>query len=41
MQRAPATLHFEIPGVYVEQMLQPGKGKRYVGNVTVIWDSEV
>lgn len=41
MQRAPATLHFEIPGTYVEQMLQPGKGKRYVGNVTVIWDSEV
>ncbi|WP_085745292.1 hypothetical protein [Pseudomonas sp. R45(2017)] len=41
MQRAPATLHFEIPGAHVEQMLQPGKGKRYVGNVTVIWDSEV
>ncbi|MDD0970659.1 MULTISPECIES: hypothetical protein [Pseudomonas] len=41
MQRAPATLHFEIPSVYVEQMLQPGKGKRYLGNVTVIWDSEV
>lgn len=41
MQRAPATLHFEIPSVYVEQMLQPGKGKRYTGNVTVIWDSEV
>lgn len=41
LDRAPATLHFEIPSVYVEQMLQPGQGKRYVGNVTVIWDSEV
>lgn len=41
LDRAPATLHFEIPSVYVEQMLQPGQGKRYVGNVTVIWDSDV
>lgn len=41
LDRAPATLHFEIPSVYVEQMLQPGQGKRYTGNVAVIWDSEV
>ncbi|NUU36844.1 hypothetical protein HNQ83_17490 [Pseudomonas sp. C2B4] len=41
LDRAPGTLHFEIPRDYVEQMLQPGQAKRYVGDVTVIWDSEV
>ncbi|MHB2249596.1 hypothetical protein ACX64O_22335 [Pseudomonas fitomaticsae] len=41
LDRAAGTLHFEIPRVYVEQMLQPGQARRYAGNVTVIWDSEV
>lgn len=41
LDRAPGTLHFEIPRDYVEQMLQPGQARRYAGNVTVIWDSEV
>lgn len=41
LERAAGTLHFEIPRDYVEQMLQPGQARRYAGNVTVIWDSEV
>jgi hypothetical protein len=41
LDRAAGTLHFEIPRDYVEQMLQPGQVRRYAGNVTVIWDSEV
>ncbi len=41
LDRTAGTLHFEIPRNYVEQMLQPGQAKRYAGNVTVIWDSEV
>jgi len=41
LERAPGTLHFEIPAFYLEQMLQPGRARRYAGNVTVIWDSEV
>ncbi len=41
LDREPGTLHFEIPAFYLEQMLQPGQAKRYAGNVTVIWDSEV
>ncbi|WP_082302380.1 hypothetical protein [Pseudomonas bananamidigenes] len=41
LDRAAGTLHFEIPRDYVEQMLQPGQARRYAGNVTVIWDSEV
>ena len=41
VDRKPGTLHFEIPASYLEQMVQPGKAKRYSGDVTVIWDSEV
>lgn len=41
LDREPGTLHFEVPAFYLEQMLQPGQAKRYAGNVTVIWDSEV
>ncbi|MFJ4194325.1 hypothetical protein [Pseudomonas sp. NPDC089534] len=41
LDRTPGTLHFEVPRSYVEGMLQPGQAKRYAGNVTVIWDSEV
>ncbi|WP_192558905.1 hypothetical protein [Pseudomonas allokribbensis] len=41
LDRTAGTLHFEIPRDYVEQMLQPGQARRYAGNVTVIWDSEV
>lgn len=41
VDRAPGTLHFEVPSHYMEHMLQPGQAKLYSGNVTVIWDSEV
>ncbi|WP_248739283.1 hypothetical protein [Pseudomonas sp. MWU12-2029] len=41
LDRTAGTLHFEVPREYVEQMLQPGQARRYAGNVTVIWDSEV
>lgn len=41
LDRKAGTLHFEVPAFYLEQMLQPGQARRYVGNVTVIWDSEV
>ncbi|WP_085580139.1 MULTISPECIES: hypothetical protein [unclassified Pseudomonas] len=41
LDRTMGTLHFEVPRSYVEDMLQPGQANRYVGNVTVIWDSEV
>jgi hypothetical protein len=41
VDRAPGTLHFEVPKYVMEFMLQPGRGGNYAGRVTVIWDSEV
>jgi hypothetical protein len=41
VDRAPGLLHFEMSPYYVNYALQPGVAARYVGNVTVIWDSEV
>jgi hypothetical protein len=41
VDRAPGVLHFEIGPSWVWYMLQPGGGLNYVGNVTVIWDSEI
>jgi hypothetical protein len=41
VDRAPGTLHFEMSPHYVNQILQSGEAARYVGNITVIWDSEV
>lgn len=41
VDRAPGTLHFEVPPHSMENMLQPGVGGRYSGVVIVIWDSEV
>lgn len=41
VDRAPGVLHFEVPSYYMEFMLQHGQAKRFAGNVTVIWDSEV
>ncbi|MNG21613.1 hypothetical protein D3C84_1060030 [compost metagenome] len=41
VDRAPGILHFEMSPYYVNQLLQPGVSGRYVGNITVIWDSEV
>ena len=41
VDRAPGTLHFEMSPHYVNYILQPGVAARYVGNITVIWDSEV
>ncbi|MBV6822362.1 hypothetical protein KUF73_05395 [Pseudomonas sp. PD9R] len=41
VDRKPGTLHFEIAKEHVERMLDPGVAKRYSGNVTVVWDSEV
>ena len=41
VERKPGTLHFEVDPRDVEWMLDPGQSKKYSGNVTVIWDSEV
>jgi hypothetical protein len=41
VDRAPGTLHFEMSPSEVERIVQSGEGERYVGNITVIWDSEV
>jgi hypothetical protein len=42
VDRAPGVLHFEISDpYYLNYMLQPGMEANYVGNITVIWDSEV
>lgn len=41
VNRKPGTLHFEVAKEHVEQMLSEGVTKTYMGNVTVIWDSEV
>jgi hypothetical protein len=40
LERKPGTLHFEVARESVGAMLDSG-GNRYIGNVTVIWDSEV
>nr|WP_259740249.1 hypothetical protein [Pseudomonas brassicacearum] len=40
VERKPGTLHFEVARDQVEEMLT-GVAKKYSGNVTVIWDSEV
>lgn len=37
----PGTLHFEILPADVEQMLKYGDNRRYWGDITVVWDSEV
>jgi hypothetical protein len=41
VDRKPGTLHFEVAGDAVDEMLKPGVSRSYSGNVTVIWDSEV
>ncbi|WP_236707818.1 hypothetical protein [Pseudomonas sp. Leaf48] len=41
VERKPGTLHFEVDPRDVEWMLDPWQSKKYSGNVTVIWDSEV
>ncbi|MFJ2282375.1 hypothetical protein ACIOUG_14660 [Pseudomonas sp. NPDC087803] len=41
VDRAPGTLHFEIPAYAMEFLLLPGLGGAYSGRVTVIWDSDV
>lgn len=41
VDRKPGTLHFEVAGEHVEQMLREGAGNTWSGNATVIWDSEV
>ncbi|CAI8984483.1 Exported protein [Pseudomonas sp. IT-347P] len=38
--RKVGTLHFEIPQTYMDFILRPGQRDTYIGNVTVIWDSE-
>ncbi|MFJ2712110.1 hypothetical protein ACIOZM_14645 [Pseudomonas sp. NPDC087346] len=40
VDRAPGTLHFEVPQHQMEYMLKPGAASTYSGSVTVIWDSE-
>ncbi|WP_445181073.1 hypothetical protein [Pseudomonas sp. McL0111] len=41
VDRAPGVLHFEMSPFYVNQIVQSGEAARYIGNITVIWDSEV
>ncbi|WP_338584947.1 hypothetical protein [Pseudomonas sp. MAG733B] len=43
VDRAPGTLHFEVPPHSMANMLRPGEGigGKYSGVVVVIWDSEV
>ncbi|WP_095165990.1 hypothetical protein [Pseudomonas sp. Irchel 3H3] len=41
VDRAPGTLHFEVPPHSMENMLRPGRGGRYSGVVIVIWDSDI
>ncbi|MBV6822353.1 hypothetical protein [Pseudomonas sp. PD9R] len=41
VDRAPGTLHFEVPQSQMEFMLRPGAGPSFSGSATVIWDSEV
>jgi hypothetical protein len=37
----PGILHFEVVAEYMDYMVQPGVAANYVGNIVVIWDSEV
>jgi len=41
VDRAPGTLHFEVPQSEMESMLRPGVAGTYTGIVIVIWDSEI
>jgi hypothetical protein len=41
VDRAPGTLHFEVPPHSMASMLRPGRGGRYSGVVVVYWDSEI
>jgi hypothetical protein len=41
VDRAPGTLHFEVPPSRMESMIRPGEADTWVGTVIVIWDSEV
>ncbi|WP_448106482.1 hypothetical protein [Pseudomonas azerbaijanoccidentalis] len=41
VHRDPGILHFEMSPYYVNQIVQAGVAARYVGDITVIWDSEV
>jgi hypothetical protein len=41
VDRKPGTLHFEIPADEVAEMIHPGAARKYSGNMTVIWDSDV
>ncbi|MFJ4248611.1 hypothetical protein [Pseudomonas sp. NPDC089741] len=43
VDRAPGTLHFEVPAHSMANMLRPGEGRggSYSGVVVVIWDSDI
>lgn len=41
VDRAPGTLHFEVPPHSMATMLQPGVSDSYSGIVVVIWDSDI
>jgi hypothetical protein len=41
VDRAPGTLHFEVPPHSMASMLQPGVSDRYSGGVVVVWDSDI
>ncbi|MDF9905350.1 hypothetical protein QF017_003422 [Pseudomonas laurylsulfatiphila] len=41
VDRAPGTLHFEVPQSRMEFMIRPGEASTWAGTVIVIWDSEI
>ncbi|MFJ5255445.1 hypothetical protein ACIP8I_09625 [Pseudomonas sp. NPDC088414] len=41
VDRAPGTLHFEVPPHSMANMLQPGVSDSYSGAVVVVWDSDI
>lgn len=41
VDRAPGTLHFEVPPHSMANMLQPGVSDSYSGTVVVVWDSDI
>lgn len=41
VDRAPGTLHFEVPPHSMAYMLRPGVSDSYSGAVVVVWDSDI
>ncbi|WP_192562280.1 hypothetical protein [Pseudomonas gozinkensis] len=41
VDRKPGNLRFEIPRMYIDDLLKPGVNDTLTGHITIIWDSEV